>query len=295
MESKIQLVLKSTVFSIIALTVSACSTPGTYFSMTSATAPVSTQTQTYEPVVYHIDAKLYAQSIHSPDSLQQDWWYQGTYDYTVGPADILNIIVWDHPELSTPTLVAQTATHVAGLTQIGATQSTDTLSGTLVNSQGTIFFPYAGNIKVTGMTVDQIRKVLSKKLSQYIKSPQVSVRVVGFRSKTVHVIGAVNNPGIVPLTDKSVGILDTIAASGGINPITANVGQIFVVRGSQYQPTIFVLNAQKPNQLLLAEKFRLYPGDIIYVPTAHISNWNQTINQLLPSISLAAYSKALSD
>ena len=295
MESKIQLVLKTLPIISFSIALTACSTPGSYFSTTSATTPIHTGTETYQPAIYHIDAKLYAQSIHSPDTQQQDWWYQDNYDYTVGPSDILNIIVWDHPELTTPALLSQTATNVTGLTTVGTTQATDTVSGTLINAKGNIFFPYAGNLHVAGMTVGQIRQSLTRHLSQYIKSPQVSVRVVGFRSKTVHVIGAVNNTGTVPLTDKRVGILDAIAASGGINPTTANVGQIFVVRGNQYQPIIFTLNAQKPNHLLLAEKFRLFPNDIIYVPTAHISNWNETINQLLPSISLAAYTKALTE
>ena len=124
MESKIQLVLKSLPFIALSLALTACSTPGTYFSTTSAAAPINTGTETYQPSIYHIDAKLYAQTIHSQDLQQQDWWYQNNYDYNVGPSDILNIIVWDHPELTTPSLLSQTATNIAGLTTVGTAQAT---------------------------------------------------------------------------------------------------------------------------------------------------------------------------
>ncbi|MGB5235808.1 MAG: polysaccharide biosynthesis/export family protein, partial [Candidatus Macondimonas sp.] len=91
--------------------------------------------------------------------------------YRIGPQDVLNVLVWDHPELSNP---------------MGNFQDIQSM-GRLVREDGTIFFPYAGVVQVAGKTVEEIRLDLERKLTPFIQSPQVDVRVVGFRSKKVYV------------------------------------------------------------------------------------------------------------
>ena len=100
-------------------------------------------------------------------------------EYRVGPGDILSIIVYDHPELTIP----------AGEQRSAA----DT--GNLVNPDGTIFYPYTGRIRVDGQTVDEIRENITTLLSEYIRDPQIEVRVAQFNSTFVFVTGAVNKPG----------------------------------------------------------------------------------------------------
>ena len=83
--------------------------------------------------------------------------------YRIQPGDTLIVTVWDHPELTTP----------AGNQQQAAT------NGRLVQPDGSFFFPYAGKLNVTDMTIEQVRSTLASRLSQYLKSPQVDVNVVG--------------------------------------------------------------------------------------------------------------------
>ena len=86
-------------------------------------------------------------------------------DYEIGPGDVLEIKVYDHPDL-------------------------DTVSR--VNYDGHILFPLAGQIKVGSLTTASASKAIADKLDgEYIINPQVSIFVQEFRSKKVMVIGEV--------------------------------------------------------------------------------------------------------
>jgi polysaccharide export outer membrane protein len=121
-------------------------------------------------------------------------------EYLIGPGDVLQIIVWDHPELTIPA---------------GSFRDAET-SGQKVGEDGYMFYPYVGMIKAEGMNVAALRDVLTEKLSRYIQNPQLDVRVVGFRSKRVYVVGEVTTPGVLPLNDLPLTIADAISLSGGL-------------------------------------------------------------------------------
>jgi len=120
--------------------------------------------------------------------------------YLIGPGDVLQIIVWDHPELTIPA---------------GSFRDAET-SGQKVGDDGYLFYPYVGLVKATGMNIAALRDLLTDKLSAYIQDPQLDVRVVGFRSKRVYVVGEVNEPGLLPLNDIPLTIADAISLSGGL-------------------------------------------------------------------------------
>ena len=120
--------------------------------------------------------------------------------YLIGPGDVLQIIVWDHPELTIPA---------------GSFRDAET-SGQQVGDDGYLFYPYVGLVKATGMNIAALRDVLTDKLSAYIQDPQLDVRVVGYRSKRVYVVGEVAEPGLIPLTDVPLTIADAISLSGGL-------------------------------------------------------------------------------
>lgn len=122
--------------------------------------------------------------------------------YIIGTGDVLQIIVWDHPELTTPA---------------GQFRDAET-SGQQVGEDGYLYYPYVGMIKAAGMNIAALRNVLTEKLSAYIQDPQLDVRVVGFRSKRVYVVGEVLEPGVLPLNDIPLTIADAISLSGGLTP-----------------------------------------------------------------------------
>ncbi|OGT51929.1 MAG: hypothetical protein A3F17_01830 [Gammaproteobacteria bacterium RIFCSPHIGHO2_12_FULL_41_15] len=219
------------------------------------------------------------------------------YQYVVGTYDVLNIIVWDHPELSTPTslnLGNETGSGVTAFSEGGSVASmTSQQVGMLVGPDGDIFFPYAGRFKVAGLTIDQVRVKLESRLKRYINHPQASVRVVGFRSQEVSVIGQVNRPGIAPITDKPLTMLDAINVAGGINQQYADPKDILVIRGTLYQPQIFVVDATSPEGLLLANNFWMQANDILYVPATGASRFNRVINNFLPIIQTVWFTRSV--
>lgn len=137
-------------------------------------------------------------------------------DYRIGRGDILSVTVFDHPELTTP----------AGQFRSAAE------TGNVVAEDGTVFFPYAGVVKVDGLTLRQIRSLLTQKLSKYIQEPQVDVRVAAFRSQRIFVVGEVGKKGAVPITDIPMTTLEAINQAGGFTD-NADQRRITVTRGGK--------------------------------------------------------------
>ena len=84
--------------------------------------------------------------------------------YTIGSGDILNIVVWDHPQLSIAPAGA-----VATVGSDAAATASLVGNGYNVNPDGRIQFPYVGPIKLAGLTEYQARDLLTQQLTKIIK------------------------------------------------------------------------------------------------------------------------------
>lgn len=84
-----------------------------------------------------------------------------------------------------------------------------------VAPDGSISFPYIGNVNVKGMTLGHIQEEIQTKLADgYMKYPVVAVSLKASRSRKFFVYGEVINPGTYPIRE-NVTILKAISMAGG--------------------------------------------------------------------------------
>lgn len=141
--------------------------------------------------------------------------------YRIGPGDVLQITLWDHPELAAANPAGQTG---------GAPRASDPASGFVVDQKGNVQFPYAGSIHVSNMTPADAQVAVTRALTAF-HNPQVTVRIASFRSQQVYVEGEVRSPGIQPINDVPMTLVDAVDRAGGLQP-TADSSRIELMRGS---------------------------------------------------------------
>jgi Periplasmic protein involved in polysaccharide export len=166
--------------------------------------------------------------------------------YRVGPGDTLYITVWDHPELTAPA---------------GSQQQT-AANGRIVRSDGTLFYPYIGPVKVAGMTLEQVRQEISAKIAKYVERPQVDVGVVSYNSQYVLFQGAFMKTDPQPITTAPL-TLGQALGTATVNADQANMSDLILSRdGQDYHLDLASLN----NGQGVAQDIYLKPGDRLLLP-----------------------------
>ena len=166
-------------------------------------------------------------------------------EYRIGPKDLLEIKVQEVPEL-------------AGL-------------GVRVSENGSITLPLAGNIALTGMTKDEVEKLIARVLIErnLVKNPQVSVFIKEYQSQVVSLIGAVTKPGIYQLVGR-VTLLDIISQAGGFKENAAD--EIFVLREGKGEAAATIRIDLEDLTVNGNPKLNipLQPGDVINIPADEV-------------------------
>ncbi|MCK9181340.1 MAG: polysaccharide biosynthesis/export family protein [Fibrobacteraceae bacterium] len=156
--------------------------------------------------------------------------------YRLGPFDIVQVVVWEHPELTMP---------------LGSYRS-DNATGQLVDENGLMFYPYIGQMNVSGKTVTELRDSILQNLSKVLNNPQIDVRLLESQSQKAYVQGAVARPGVVSLSDVPVTLLEAINRCGGTTS-EGDFSEIFLTRDG----VTYKIN------LLAAYPAMAGPGDIL--------------------------------
>jgi len=166
--------------------------------------------------------------------------------YRIGPHDRLQITVWDHPELNDP----------------GSEKILPELAGKVVDDDGSVYFPYAGNLQVAGKTVPEARALLTRELSKYFKKVKLDVRVLSFQSHRVAVVGEVRTPGIQAMTETPLTVAEAISRAGGA-ATEADLSNVSLARDGKLYPIDVLALYEKGGS---AQNLLLKDGDVLNVP-----------------------------
>ncbi len=160
-------------------------------------------------------------------------------DYVIGVPDLLELRVWQQPDLSGPLLVRR---------------------------DGKVSVPLMGDTQAEGLTPEALADRIYVALSEFIANPHVDIAVTEMRSQVASVIGGgVLRSGIITL-QRNTRVIDAIATMGGLTPF-AKKGRIRILRDTSegqveypFDYSAFI-KGQAPDSNILLE-----PGDTIIVP-----------------------------
>jgi polysaccharide export outer membrane protein len=140
---------------------------------------------------------------------------------------------------------------------------TESLPHLVVARDGSIMVPFAGQVRVAGLTVEQASRAIAAALRGREIDPQVEVSLVTNLSNSVTVLGEVRTVGRVPLSANNERLLDIIAAAGGPVRPPGDIS-VTIVRGDTVASTPLVELLHDP-----AQNIRLAPRDqvrLLYAP-----------------------------
>jgi polysaccharide export outer membrane protein len=150
--------------------------------------------------------------------------------YRIGRHDVLSIIVWDHPELVMPNLTYD-IDRTTGAMPGSAGMASQSVPGFVVDEHGLLQFPYVKGLRAEGLSEQELQQAVTRKLTGVIADPQVTVRVVGYRSQKAYVEGEVRTPGVKPITDVPATLAEMLNQADGIVP-TGDPSRIQLTRGA---------------------------------------------------------------
>ena len=162
------------------------------------------------------------------------------YNYHIGPADTVNIIVWRNPELS---------------------------MSVPVRPDGKITMPLVEDLPAIGRTPTELARDMEKALGKYIRDPVVTVIATGFvgpAGEQVRVIGEAAKPQALPFR-KDMTVLDVMIAVGGLTDFAdGNGARIFRVADGGKLYTVRLRDLLKRGDITANAEMR--PGDILIIP-----------------------------
>lgn len=159
------------------------------------------------------------------------------------------------------------------------------LTGYLVNSEGEINFPQLGKIKVEGKTTQDIQDILEEKLSKFIKSPTVNVRIINYKFT---VQGEVRQPGTYEIIEENMTLPQALGLAGDLT-INGRRDNIMIYRQEGGQREVKRIDLTQ-SDWMNSDYFFIKPNDIIYVepnnPKVKSAGFVGNVGTLLSVVSI---------
>ena len=126
-----------------------------------------------------------------------------------------------------------------------AVRNQDEFSGQfVVGPDGNIQYAFIGDIKADGLTKDELKDVIIKRISKYVKVPEVNVSILAYRSKFIYMLGEIGRPGKYPMAGDSVNLRDAIF-NAGVPSYRAALRRSYVIRPNQEKPQVTKVDLYK--------------------------------------------------
>lgn len=160
--------------------------------------------------------------------------------YTIGPGDVLEISVWQHPELDRIVTV---------------------------RPDGRMSFSLIGDVNANGLTPAKLDEIITGMLSEYVQKPEVTVVVTSIKSNQILILGQVTRPGAYPM-EESLTVLEAVAIAGGYTE-SAGLSKVTITRQSRAE-THKVIKVDLKKVITEGDRrgnVVLEPSDVVHVPT----------------------------
>lgn len=139
----------------------------------------------------------------------------------------------------------------------------------LVDERGVVHVPLAGDVAVGGVPLSEAERRLEAALRQYDRTVRVSILLADAQGHVATVVGAVQEPGRVPVTP-GMRLTDLLAVAGGparneeeaVGFSGADLGAARLVREGAALPVSLTRALEGDPR----HNVRIRPGDVLYVP-----------------------------
>ena len=164
-------------------------------------------------------------------------------DFVMGPADVLEVIVWRNQDLSRQVVI---------------------------RPDGMISLPLIGDVQASGLTADQLAARITERLKEFKEGVPVTVSVKEVNSYNIYVLGEVTKPGKYQLKSFAT-VLQAIALAGGFTLYASRNGMHVLRRttngnGRHHELRIAVRYSELLSGNGSVGNFLLKSGDTIVVP-----------------------------
>lgn len=154
----------------------------------------------------------------------------------------------------------------------------------LIDQEGNINFPVIGKLKISGLSPEEVRLLLSERLKDYLKDPIINIRLVNF---TVTILGEVRSPGTYPVGGERITILEALGLAGDltIKGMRKNVMVIRDFDGTKVYTRLDLTQKEAMNSPV----YYLTQNDVVYVePNQSAVTASSLDNRATIAISLAS-------
>lgn len=212
-----------------------------------------------------------------------------TSEYRLSKYDVLNIVIvgFSDQVFSNASNGSYDVSNA-----IGQVKTTNGLNDIVIGPDGYVNLPYAGTVKLAGLTVTEATTLLTQKLGEYIKIPSMAVMVKQYGPRQVYVMGEVAKQGIYSLGSEYMNVFAALSSAGGITK-RGRPKHIVVVRmingEAKMQEVNFDRFIEKQDG---SQNMTLQDGDMVYVPR---SNKIILSEDVMPLLSMYGLYHSLTD